>query len=238
MLKEKIIEELQLLSSVMKELSPLVKKPWIDKIYLACKSFQDASAYEDWEKKISGDIQKIKKIVSAAKRLEVVLADAPSLPWWYDEGFLDARWHLSNGIKESVRLCDAASSFSASYNKNDVVVIKPEYKFYYDLACVYEEFEASKAGRLADYQAMPSLQFGIMETSTEGQKYYIGEFYMIVSEIWTNCLGLPLCSRRENKSTRFIDSLTRERMDSSSFGKRVLAGIVAGQKTVLGYQHA
>lgn len=221
---------MQFLSSIIKELSPLSKNPWIDKIYFACERFQDACSHEDWKKKICNDIRKIEKIVSAAKRLEVALTDEPTLPWWYDEGFLDARWHLSKGIKEAIELCEVASSFEKSHNKIEVNDIKPEYRLYHDLACIYEEFKASLTGRHPNLQTMPSLQFGIIETSKEGQKYYVGEFYMIVSEIWTSCLDLPLCSRRKAKAIRFIDSETREMMDSSSFGKRILAGIAAGQE--------
>lgn len=229
MLKDAIIEELGNLSSVIKEISPLCEHQWIEKIYSICNEFQQLSREEQWRKIIRDDVVKVQKILSLAKKLESALKDEPKLPWWYDNGFFDARWNISKGIKESIELCKVAKSMQDSEN-NKPLGIKPEHRLYYGLACIYEEFKADKEGRAPDYELMPSLRRGIFETSDEGQKYYLGEFYIIVCEIWKNCLGQPLCSRRESKSTRFIDSQIREMMDSSSFGKRILAGIVAGQK--------
>ncbi|GAB6113434.1 hypothetical protein JCM14713_31920 [Desulfomicrobium salsuginis] len=110
--------------------------------------------------------------------------------------------------------------------------LSPEKKLYYDLACIFEEFSAEKDKRVPDYKSMPSVWKNIVETSSDGQKYYIGVFYTIVREIWTDCLGMPLCDRRKGRSVSHVGNLTRERMDSSAFGNRVRSGIIEGQKLV------
>lgn len=130
MLKDAIIEEIENLSSVIKEISPLCEKQWLEKIYLICNEFQISNSEHQWRKMVRDDIVKVKKIISLAKKLESALQDEPKLPWWYDNGFFDARWNIAKGIKESINLCNVANSMQES-GANTAFGIKPEYRLFY-----------------------------------------------------------------------------------------------------------